>query len=217
MFFVRSRTILVFLLVLITVAYSASAYAKISKEIKAAIAERYTPSLPQEGLYNAQKGLERDKLRNFVVVEKGDVIPAERAFYLITPQKYDYRGAVIDGDRVKTRLGKPYIYIPRGTPMVIAANVFSGRTIYLKLLSIKKLKSPINPKKKPTRVTVMLGFKIDKTTLASNDLQKIFAKIDEWVRPFTSLQETMKYADSISVPPPLEPPAPPKPEILPDE
>lgn len=197
--------------------FSFTASAKISKEIKDAVLVKYVPAVSHPGLDSAQQPLEPEKLRTAVVVMKGDVIPAERAFYLITPQNYDYRGAIVEGEKVKTRAGKPYIYIPRGTVMVVADDVFSGKTIYLKLLSIKKITSPINPKKKPTRVTVMLGFKFDKSILESGDASQVLATIDEWVKPFNDIEEAMKYGDTIAPPPLPESTPEPKPEIVPDE
>lgn len=206
-----------FIILLLVVFFPFMVQAKIAKEIKESVQAAYTPSLPQDGLITAQAGLERDKLRTFIVVEKGNVIPAERAFYLITPQNYEYRGAVVKGETVKTRHGKPYIYLPRGTTMAVAEDIFSGKTIYLKLISLKKMKSPTKPKKKPTRVTVMLGFRFDKATLEGGDATAVLAKMREWVKPFQTFEEAMKYSESIFLPPPPEPKPAPQPEMIPDE
>lgn len=175
-------------------------FARVSKEIKGVVENVYQPAVFHLGLETAQEPLEPDLLKTFVVVEKNNLIPADRAFYMITPQNYEYRGAVVDGEVVKTRMGKPYMYLPKGTIMTVVDDIFSGRTVYLKLLSIQKMKSPMYPKKKPTRVSVMLGFKFDKTTAEFSDAGPVIARIKEWVKPFKTYSGAVKYSQGISVP-----------------
>jgi hypothetical protein len=182
-------------LFVVVLLFSFQVDAKISRELEEAVENTYTPSLPQDGLISAQAGLDSEKLRTIVVVEKGGIIPAERAFYFITPQNYDYRGAVIDGESVKTRNGRPYMYLPQGAVMAVADVVRSGRTIYLKLISLRAMQSSTRPKKKATRVTVMLGFKFDKSVYDNNEVIKVLSKIKEWVTPFSNVNDAVAYSE----------------------
>jgi hypothetical protein len=171
------------------------AEARISKELKEAFFARFTPAEPHKGLETGAANLEKEKLKTFVVVERDNVIPAERAFYLISPGEYDYRGALVNGERVETRYGQVYTYLPKGTVMAVAGVEYSGDKIYLKLISIKKVQSPLFPKKEPTRVTVMLGFKFPKDVIAARDMERIFGEVEGWVKPFPTIEDAVRYSE----------------------
>lgn len=172
--------------------------AKISDTFKEVFEARFTPAIPNQGLITAAVPPEMDKFRTFVVVKMGGVIAAERAFYFIGPGDYDYRGDVVDGSRIKTRKGKIYTRLERGTIMAVAGVVYSGRHVYLKLLSLEKIKSMYDPDLKPTRVTCMLGFKFSKEELKDDQMDKVFQTIQEWVEPFQTLQDAIKYSKEIT-------------------
>lgn len=175
--------------------FSLSAEAGVSKQFKESFVAKFTPAVHHKGLDTAASNLEKEKLRAFVVVEKDNVIPAERAFYVVSPSEYDYRGALVDGDKIKTRYGKFYTYLPKGTVMAIAGVEYSGDRIYLKLISIKNIPSTLFPEKKATRVTVMLGFKFDKQTLKDANMDQVFSTIEAWVKPFQTLEEAINYSE----------------------
>jgi len=194
----KCRSVVVFIVIFLLI--PVIAHAKISKQIRAEFEKVYTPSLPQPGLVTAAEPLDMDDLRGFVVVEQNRVLPAERGFYVISPGKYDYRGAVIDGDTIKTRRGKIYTHVPRGIVMAIAGVVYSGRHIYVKLISMGKILSDRNPRLKPTKVTLMLGIKFDKKTLEANDIHKIISSFEKWIKPFPKYSNAYVYSESIGGP-----------------
>jgi hypothetical protein len=178
------------------------ASAKISKKVRTDFEATFTPAVPHKGLETAAEPLDIDKLRTFVVVKKGNRIPASRAFYFIAPGEYDYRGAIVDGERIKTRRGEIYTRLQKGLIMAVAGIVYSGRHIYIKLISLKMVRSAQYPKEKPTRVTCMLGFKFNKATLANDDMVKIFSAVDEWIEPFQQYREALKFSETI-IPKPI--------------
>ena len=139
------------------------AFAGVPKDVRGMFEQVFVPAIPHQGLVNAQYPLEMDKIKTFIVVEKGGLIPANRATFLFTPQDYDYRGARIEVDgKVKTRAGWVYTYLYKGLIMAVAGVVYSGDHIYIKLISLKDVVLEKYPEKKATKVTVMLGFKFTK-------------------------------------------------------
>lgn len=196
----KHKVITVLLLALLL--SSSVAEAKISKEFKDAFEKVFTPAVPHKGLITAASPLELSKLRTYVVVEVGGVLTASRAFYMISPGEYDYRGNVIKGDSVKTRGGEVYAYLPKGTVMAVAGDVYSGRNVYVKLISLEKINSIKHPQKHSTKVTMMIGFKFDKATLAGSDLSTILPVIEQWIKPFSTLEEAKAYSQKMLAPPP---------------
>lgn len=182
--------------VLLGVFMSVITEAKVLNDVRNAFEAKFVPAIKHRALETAAEELEMAKLKSFVVVEKDGIIPAERAYYLIGPGEYDYRGATIEGDTVKTRRGRIYTHLSRGTVMAVVGVVYLGRHIYLKLLSLSKIKSDSRPELKPTCVTVMLGFKFDEAVLQNAEMDKIFSIIESWVRPFSTYQEALNYSGS---------------------
>jgi len=182
------------------------AEAKVSKEFRALFEETFVPATPDEGFVTAQAELQIDKVKTFVVIEKDNIIPAGRAFYMFTAQEYEYRGAVVDGEQVKTRHGKIYTFLPKGAIMALVSDVYSGRHIYLKLLSLRSIPSTLHPKMEETRAAVMLGFKFDKSILKNEEMDKVRSAIDGWVKPFKTYTEAFTYSEKIKIPSEVIPP-----------
>jgi len=189
------------IIVVLLLGVSAVAEAKVSKQFRALFEETFVPATPDEGFVTAQADLKMDKVKTFIVIEKEGVIPAGRAFYMFTPQEYEYRGAVVDGDRVKTRHGKIYTFLPKGAIMALVSDVYSGRHIYLKMLSLRSIPSSLHPKMEETRAAVMLGFKFDKSVLKNDDIDTVRSTIDGWVKPFKTYTEAFTYSEKIKIPP----------------
>ena len=192
--------------IVVLLASVSAAEAKVSKEFRTLFEETFTPATPDEGFVTAQADLKMDKVKTFVVIERDNIIPAGRAFYMFTPQEYEYRGAVVDGDRVKTRHGKIYTFLPKGAIMALVSDVYSGRHIYLKLLSLRSIPSSLHPKMDETRAAVMLGFKFDKSVLKNEEMDKIRSVIDGWIKPFKTYTEAFTYSEKIKVPLAVIPP-----------
>lgn len=87
----QGHKFIVVVVILSLFAVSPVAHAKVSKQFKQAFEAQFTPAIYHRGLETAAETLEMDKLRTFVVVEKGGLIPADRAYYFISPSEYDYR------------------------------------------------------------------------------------------------------------------------------
>lgn len=184
--------------VVLIILFPLIAHAKFSKEFKKAFEETFVPAIPHKGLETAASPIETDKLRTFVVVEKDKLIPAERAFYLIEPGDYDYISAIVEEDgRLKKRRGDVYTYLLRGAVMAVAGVRIFGNTAYIKLLSVDKVDSIIYPKKRPTRVAVMLGFKFGKAEMKGGDVSAMIRRMEEWVKPFATYSKAIAYSTKI--------------------
>lgn len=188
----------IFYLVVFLCLISPNLYASFSKEFKSDFQSRYTPAEPHKGLETAAEPLDYNKIRTFLVIKLGDLIPAERAFYVISPGEYDYRGAEVVGSKIKTRMGKPYTHLARGTVMALADVVYSGTKVYLKMISLDKIKSDHNAKLKETRVTTMLGFTLPQADIDRRNMQAIYSEVEEWVTPSDSYGEAKRLGQEIS-------------------
>lgn len=171
-----------FLLIAVALCLPLPLDAKIAPSVRERIAARFPPAVPHRGLLNAQDPLEPGKLRGFVVLLK-DGLPAEKAFWFITNQDYEYRPVVIDGETIATRRGPTYTYLRMGQVMAIAALEFSGNTVYLKLLSPEIVAHAGSKENHPSRVAVMLGFRLSKH-VAAEDPAGALAAIETWLKPF---------------------------------
>jgi hypothetical protein len=167
-----------------------------------AVYKAYTPAVMHYGLKSAYENPDPEKLRSFVVLERGG-IPAERARFFVTWSDYDYRGVVIHlndkDEKITTRRGKPYTYLKRGDVMAVVDYKRFNTTVYLKLLSAD-VYIPENKKndKRHARVSVMLGFKFPRGIIKRDDSDAVLAAMAQWLKPFPDVQQAKAYARGIS-------------------
>lgn len=164
---------------------SPDAWAKFNPDLSAAVEGQYSPAVPHDGLKSAQQPLDAAKLRGFVVLMEGG-IPAEKAYWFVTNQDYEYRPMVVDvaNGRMKTRRGTVFTYLDRGQVMLVAGVSYVGNTVYLKLLSPDVYRATAKDDKHPSRVAVMLGLKFGSAQLKAGDTQPILAALEQWAKPF---------------------------------
>lgn len=170
--------------------------AKIGTSVREQVVARFPPAATHRGLMTAQSPLEPEKLRGFVVIEKGG-IPAEKAFWFVTNQDYEYRPVVIEDETIATRRGTTYTYLQPGQVMAITALEFSGNAVYLKLLSIAPVAREGAREKHPSRVATMLGFKFPKAVAAS-DADAVLNTIASWCKPFPDRAGAEAYAAQVN-------------------
>ncbi|MBI4239031.1 MAG: hypothetical protein HY696_11550 [Deltaproteobacteria bacterium] len=161
------------------------AFAKFSPDLSTAIENQYTPAVAHKGLLSAQQPLEAAKLRGFVVLLQGG-IPAEKAYWYVTNQDYEYRPMVVDvaTGRMKTRRGTVFTYLDRGQVMLIAGVSYVGNTVYLKLLSPEVYRPTAKNERHPSRVATMLGVKFPAAQLKAGDAPSLLATLEQWAKPF---------------------------------
>lgn len=177
--------------------FASLAHAKVTTTVRDRIAQSYPPAIMHGGLETAQEPLEPEKLRGFVVLEK-DGVPAEKAYWFVSNQEYEYRPVVVSGDQLETRRGKIYTFLHRGQILVVAGIEYSGNTVYLKLISPETVaRSPKEPH--PSRVTLMLGFKLPENVAAA-DADAAIRTIEAWLRPFADRPSAERYAIEIVSP-----------------
>ena len=172
-------------------------FAKDSSKIWQAFEQAYQPAENHRGLISPHEGLDTSKIKSYVVVLKGG-IPSERAPFYISWEDYDYRGVTIDGDEIKTRRGAIYTYLQKGDVLAVAGIDHLGKTLYLKLIS-PDIYVPENrsQEKRHSRVTVMLGYKLPKDVYKVDDSEKALALVNEWLKPFTNLDDAKAFAANI--------------------
>jgi hypothetical protein len=172
--------------------------AGISKPARQVIESHFEPAKEHPGLRHAQEYLRSGNLRSFVTLEQGG-IPAAKAEYFIANTDYDYRPVVIDvaNGQFTMRRGKTYTYLDRGQVMIIAGVRYSGRTVYLELLSPSVHEKHQIQEKNPSRVSVLLGFKLPADLVKRGDGAAMVEHMQRWVKPFRSLQAAMAYAQHI--------------------
>lgn len=176
----------------------ASLHAKVAQSVRDQIATRFPPAIAHRGLESAQAPIEPQKLRGFVVLER-DGLPAEKAYWFITNQDYEYRPAIIDGEMLTTRRGSTYTYLKRGQVMAIAGIEYSGNTVYFKLLSVESVARAAKEEKHSSRVATMLGFKLTKT-LAAGAADPVLQLIEGWLKPFPDRASAEAYAAQLALP-----------------
>jgi len=189
----RCVTILILMLI------PAVSNASFSKEFKRSFENTFRPAVYHKGLETAAYPLDISKINTFVVIEQDKIIPANRAFYFLFPSDYDYIGAVIDTEKNELirRRKDIYTYLPKGTIMGVTSVEYSGRTVYLKLISLQEIGSTNNPGEQATKVTVMLGFKFNKETIKGVDAEPAIQMIKKWLVPFANYSEAANYANKI--------------------
>ena len=188
------------LLALALLLLPAVALAGMPPKVERALRDSFPPAEWHHGLETAAEQIDPGKLRGYVVVLRGG-IPAERARFFITWEDYDYRGVTIHadkGDEITTRRGAPYTYLQPGTVMAVADLSDFNTTAYLKLISPEVYVPDERAlEKHHSRVTVMLGVKLPKDLLKADDEQAVLAKLDEWLKPFKSLDEAKAFATQL--------------------
>lgn len=173
-------------------------HAKITAPVREQLEARFPPAVAHAGLLTAQEPLDPAKLRGFVVLEK-DGIPAGRAFWFITSQEYDYVPVVIEGDSLSVRRGKAYTFLQRGQVMAIAGVEWSGNTVYFRLLSPDHVVRATKLERHPSRVAVMLGFKLPKATM-EGEADTVRQTIEPWLKPFPDRASAEAYATRYTQP-----------------
>ncbi|MFH1654740.1 MAG: hypothetical protein ABIE74_11920 [Pseudomonadota bacterium] len=168
------------LTLVLAVIVSLSSFAGISKETLQKFKDFYRPAVWNDGLQYAYTDPDPSKLRGFVKIVRSG-IPAQRAERFINWADYDYRGVVVKGDGMKTRVGKPYTYLRPGTVMIVAAVEKFGNTIFFKLLS-RDIYRPenVDPKKPVSRVSLKLGIKMPSALVKSGDFNAMQKILDSW-------------------------------------
>lgn len=208
----------IFILMLLFLCSNVYAIWNTPQELKNKIEEKYPPAVKHRALDTAYEQLDLSKVQCFVVLKQGGV-PAERAQHYITWSDYDYRPVRIDGDYLKTRKGTIYAHLKEGDVLTVARVEYAKEYIYLALITphIYKLNETTSSKKF-SRVTTLLGFKFPKQVIKGADTKTIFAKMDEWLAPFNSLEDAERYAANLkgdsSYTPPSEVTSAPQKEVV---
>lgn len=163
---------------------SSVAWAKLPEALRTAVTAEYRPAVDHPGLHSAQEPLEPGQLRGFVTLVQGG-IPAAKAEWFVTNQDYDYRPVVVDlaTNTLKSRRGKIYTFLDTAQVLLIADTLYSGNTVYLKLLSAEPFQPLVRTERHPSRVGVMLGFKVPRS-MTSDDGTAALQALQAWVRPF---------------------------------
>lgn len=163
---------------------ASTAHAKFSASIRDAVQSAYTPAEQHRGLQTAAEPLEWSKVHTFVVLEHAG-IPADKAFWFVTNQEYQYRGVAVDlaTSRMTTRRGSIYTYLDRGLVMFVSGVNFSGKTVYLRLLSADVYHPKEHAERYPSRVGVTLEFPLT-PEMRSGDAAPVLAALAAWVQPF---------------------------------
>lgn len=174
------------------------AFAKIAKPVRERIEARFPPAHVHEGLFTAQQPLEPTKVRGFVVLAR-DGLPAEKAYWFITNQDYEYRPVVIDGKTIGTRRGSVYTYLRRGQILLIAGIEYGKDTVYVKCLSPGPMAREGGAERHPSRVALMLGFRLPKAALAT-DADAALRIMEEWIIPFPDRAGAEAYAAQLVSP-----------------
>lgn len=145
------------------------------------------------GLLHGYDVFEAQKIKQYAVLLQ-DGIPAEQPPNFITWQDYDYRAAVIDGQKIKTRRGKAYTRLRKGTVLAVVAPDHFANRLYVKLISAEPYRAADDHAKELARVTVMLGFQFPRKVLAKDDLAPIQQTLDQWIKVFSTRAEAEQFA-----------------------
>lgn len=172
------------IIMILSLGLASPAWAKVSDPVRKAVAAEYLAAVEHPGLHSAQEPLEPGHLRGFVTLIQGG-IPAAKADWFVTNQDYEYRPVVVDvaTNTLRSRRGKIYTFLDTGQVMLIAGLQYSGNTVYLQLLSVEPFTPTAREERHPSRVGVMLGFKLPKAMLAG-DGAEVLQALQAWVRPF---------------------------------
>lgn len=175
---------------------SSAIYAKLPENVRQQIEAEYAAAVWHRGLESAQEPVDWSLVRDFAVLEVG-AIPAEKAFWYITNQDYEYRSSVVDlgKDSLKTRRGKVYTYLDAGTVMIVSAVKISGNRIFVKLLTPEIFSPPARHEKRPSRVGAVLEFKVPKAQ--RDDGAAIVTALQSWIKPFETRAAAEAYAKTL--------------------
>ena len=171
--------------------------AKIDRATRTRIEATFQPAVEHPGLRNHQELLLPGNLRGFVTLVQGG-IPAEKSEFFITNNVYEYRPVVVDvkSGSTTTRRGKAYTYLDRGMVMIISGVKYFGNTVYLELLSSNIYAKHTLKEKHPSRVAVMLGFKLPAATVAAGS-DAVIAELSKWVQPFRDRGNAEEFAEEL--------------------
>lgn len=145
------------------------------------------------GLVHAYEQFQPEQIKQYAVLLQ-DGIPAEQPPNFITWQDYDYRVAVIDGQKIKTRRGKAYTRLRKGTVLAVVAPDHFANRLYVKLISAEPYRAADDHAKEIVRVTVMLGFKFPRSVLRKNDPALLQQTLDQWLKLFSTRAEAEQFA-----------------------
>jgi len=187
-----------FLSCIAVLVFAADAVAKKPTNITKEFELLYPPAVDHRGLENPIESLDLSKMKSYAVILKGG-IPAERAAFYIGWEDYDYRGATIDGDEIKTRRGPIYTFLQPGDVMAVVNADHLGRTLYIKMISAD-IYIPENrsQEKRHSRVTVMLGLKLPKDVYKDDNVQKAVEILGEWLRPFKDIDDAKTFGAKLA-------------------
>lgn len=169
------------------------ASAAVPQGLRAVVEDHFAPAQPHHGLETAQAAIDPTKIRTYVTLVQGG-IAAAKAEWFVTNQAYEYRPVVIDvaTGTPKTRRGKVYTSLDRGTILFVAGVEFSGNTIYVKLLSADIHRSI--SESHPSRVGVLLGFKFPAAQLTDGHVDAVIAEMMKWIHPFRNYESAAAFA-----------------------
>lgn len=196
-------------LALVMVCCVVPAVAAVSGEIRQAVRAVYAPAVAHRGLETAQDPVDPNKIRTFVVLAQGGIAAAKAEWY-VQNQDYDFRPVVMDlaTGGVKTRRGKVYTYLERGQVMLLVDTLFSGNTVYFKLLSADVYTPPVRPEPHPSRVGTLLGLKFPRRMLRGADPRTVLDQIESWLRPFSDRTAADVFATALKASPAATPATP---------
>lgn len=155
--------------------------------------ETFQAAEAHPGLLHGYDVFEAGKIKQYAVLLQ-DGIPAEQPPSFITWQDYDYRAAVVDGQKIKTHRGKAYAHLRRGTVMAVVAPDHFANRLYVKLISAEPYRAANDQAKDIARVTVMLGFKFPRKVLAKDEVSPIQQVLDQWLKLFSTRAEAEQFA-----------------------
>ncbi len=173
--------------------------AKYKEPVRRSVLQLFQPAIPHRGLKTAQAPLEMDKIRSFVVLVQGG-LAAERAYWFITNQEYNFHPVVVDIAKgaIKSRRGKVATYLDRGTIMALVDVKFSGSTIYFRLLSVDVQGDTGAKRAPPSRVGLLLGLKLPANIAKSAEAAVILKNIEQWIVPYQSYAEAKTAAQTFA-------------------
>jgi len=175
-----------------------NALAKGSSHILEEFQSLFKPAEVHRGLENPYEALDLAKVKSYAVVLKGG-IPAERGAFYIGWEDYDYRGATIEGDEIKTRRGSIYTFLKPGDVMAVADVDHLGRTLYFKLISPDVyVPESRQQEKRHSRVTVLVGIKLPKDVAKEDNVQKALEIVFEWFKPFADINDAKAFGGELA-------------------
>ena len=158
----------------------------------------YPPAEWHRGLDSPSEPIDPLMVKSYAVILKGG-IPAERAEFYIGWEDYDYRGASIEGDEIKTRRGSIYTFLRPGDVMAVVNIDHMGKRLYMKLISADVyIPENRSGEKRHSRVTVMLEFKLPKDVYNNDDAEKALELVSDWIKPFRDIDDAKAFGAGLA-------------------